>query len=431
MFTLLTVFVTLFQFDWFVRYYHAPAVLNRATLVFVGLLGLRLLIHFLLKRPRIRYEHGLLSPLLLLAVYFTFLTLISNLYNEERLLLGFFSLRYYLIGFILTLSIYLYLPEYLTLEKFKYMLTLIALFQLPASAIKYHAATSGHYTLDSVSGTFGGYGELVICQVVALGIVLSDRFILKKNTLPFINAYLLCILLITPLLLSKSRSASIFVIVIMIFVLIYSLFKRKNLVSALKQMFSSSLIGVIFCLLFYLFFWKAGNYDIEKQFDPDFVYDYYMHPPTLDSERLRAGADPRMGRFRAITTAWEYINDDAVHRILGYGAGTASEASFLGLNGSHYQAAGPLAGIARNQYSKVIIEFGLIGIFGFIAFFYTIKKRVRHIPENASEAGTVFTILVFSLLILSSYSLTLESYFTCFMLAYFIATAHSELQTSG
>lgn len=428
-FTLLSIFVTLFQFDWFVRYYHAPPILNRATLVFVGLLGIRILIHFLLKRPAVNREHGLFVPLILLALFFLFLTLISNLYNEERLLLGFYSLRYYLVGFVLTFAIYLYLPSFTSIDKFKYYITLVALIQLPVSVIKYLAATTRGYTLDSVTGTFGGYGELVICQVISIAIVLSDRFILRKNTLPFINTYLLCILLITPLILSKSRSASFFVIIIIAFILIYSLFKRKNFVAAIKQVSSSALIGLIFCALFYLFFWKAGNYDIEQQFDPDFVYNYYMHPPTLDNELLRHGADPRMGRFRAIATAWEYINDGLIHRIIGYGAGTASEASFLRLDGNHYQAIGPLSGIARNQYSKVILEFGLVGIFGFIVFFTTIKRRLRFIPDNSPNAFTIFAILLFSILILSAYSRTLENYFACFLFAYFIASAHSELDT--
>ena len=427
-FTLLSVLLTLFQFDWFVRYYSAPAALNRATLVFVGLLGIRVLLHFLLKNPTIRRDNGMLVPLILLGAFFSFLTLISNLYNEERLLLGFYSLRYYFIGFVLTLAIYLYFSEKLTIDKFKYYMTILALAQLPMCIVKYIAAGGGSkYTLDSVSGTFAGYGELVICQVIALGIVLTDRFIFKKNTLESINSFLLCILLVAPLLLSKSRSASVFVVIIIIFVLIYSLFKRRNLISAIKQIASSSVIGLIFGILFYVFFWQAGEYDMAKQFNLDFVYDYYMQYPVLDSEQIRAGADPRMGRFRAITTAWEYINEDPIHRILGYGAGSASEAAFIGTHGNLYQKIGPLSGIDRNQYSKSILEFGFAGLFGFIFFFYTIGKRINHISGITSYVKATYTIIIFSLAILSSYTITLESYFFSFIVGYFLAVAHAEI----
>lgn len=427
-FTLLSIFLTLFQFNWFVRYYHAPAILNRATLVFVGLLGIRVLIHFLLKKPSIRCRNGVIVPLLFLALFITFITLISNLYNEEGLLPGFYSLRYYFIGFTLTLAIYLYLPQSLGIEKFKYYMSLLALMQLPVSVIKYIAAGGGtSYTLDSVSGTFAGYGELVTCQVIALGIVLTDKFIHKNNTLPFINTYFLSILIISPLLLSKSRSASIFVIIVIIFVLIYSLFKRRNLASSIKVLFSTSLIFIVFSSLFYIFFWQSGNYDLNKQFDPEFVYDYYMHLPIMNAEQLRAGADPRMGRFKAIATAWEYIQQDLPHTILGYGAGTASEASFIGSNGSLFQKIGPLSGISRNQYSKAILEFGLLGLLGFFIFFYSIGKRLRYTADSATSIKTTYIIIVFTLTILSSYTITLESYLFSFIIAYFLAVSHAEI----
>jgi len=427
-FTLLSIFLTLFQFNWFVRYYNAPAILNRATLVFVGLLAIRVLIHFLLKKPSIRCKNGAIVPLLMLGLYFTFITLISNLYNEEGILPGFYSLRYYFVGFTLTLAIYLYLPESLNIEKFKFYLSLLALIQLPVSVVKYIAAGGGaSYTLDSVSGTFAGYGELVICQVIVLGIILTDKFVYKRNTLPFINTYLLSIILVSPLLLSKSRSASIFVIIVIIFSLIYSLFKRRNLASSIKVLFSTSLIFIIFSSLFYIFFWQSGNYDLEKQFNPEFVYDYYMHLPTMNAEQLRAGADPRMGRFRAISTAWEYIQQDIAHTVLGYGAGTASEASFIGTNGNLFQKIGPLSGVSRNQYSKTILEFGLLGLLGFVVFFKSIGKRLKYTGDSTASIKTTYIIILFTLAILSSYTITLESYLFSFLIAYFLTVTHAEI----
>ncbi len=427
-FTMLSIFLTVFQFNWFVRYYNAPAILNRATLVFVGLLGIRVLIHFLLNKPSIRCKNGVIIPLLILALFFTFITLISNLYNEEGLLPGFYSLRYFFVGFTLTLAIYLYLPQTLRIEKLKHYLSLLALIQLPVSVIKYIAADGGaSYTLDSVSGTFAGYGELVICQIIALGIILTDKFVHKRNTLAFINTYLLSILFVSPLLLSKSRSASIFVIIVIVFVLVYSLFKRRNLTSSIKVLFSTSIIFLVFSSLFYIFFWQSGNYDLDKQFDPEFVYDYYMHPPNMNSEQLRAGADPKMGRFQAIATAWEYIQQDLAHSILGYGAGTASEASFIGINGRHFQKIGPLAGIARNQYSKSILEFGILGLLGFFIFFYSIGKRLKHAADSASSINTTYIIILFTLMILSSYTITLESFLFSFIIAFFLAVTHAEI----
>ena len=192
-------------------------------------------------------------------------------------------------------------------------------------------------------------------------------------------------------------------------------------------MFSTSLIFIVFSSLFYIFFWQSGDYDLDKQFDPEFVYDYYMHMPTMNTEQLRAGADPRMGRFRAISTSWEYIQQDLVHTTLGYGAGSASEASFIGINGSLFQKIGPLSGIARNQYSKAILEFGLLGLVGFFIFFYSIGKRLKYTADSASSIKTTYIITLFALAILSSYTITLESYLFSFIVAYFLAVTHAEI----
>lgn len=428
LFTILAIFFTLFQFNWFVRYYHAPAILNRATLVLVGLLSIRIILHFLVKNPRFRCKNGLLVPLFIFAGFFLFLTLISNIYNEESLLLGYYNLRYYYIGFTLTFAIYLYLPSILNIDTFKQCLTLIALAQFPICIAKYLAAGSGSTnTLDSVSGSFAGYGELVICQVIALGIVLSEKFILRKNTLSFINSYLLCLILIFPLLLSKSRSASVFVVIIVIFVLTYSLFKRRNLVSALKQIFSTLFICAIFSTLFYYFFWQSGDYDIDKQFDVDYVIDYYMHMPITNSQQLRTGADPNMGRFRAIVTAWEYINQDMVRFFIGHGSGAAEEASFIGSKGILYQKVGSLAGISRNQYSKSLLEFGALGMIAFIVYFYSIRSRIKFSSDNTPGTISTYYIIVFTLAIMSAYTITLSSYFFSFVLAYFIALNHADI----
>ena len=192
LFTMFSIFLTLFQFNWFVRYYNAPQILNRATLVMVGLLGLRVIVHFLLKKPSVRCENGQLMPLFSLACYFVMLTLISNLYNEENLLLGFYSLRYYFVGLTLTFALYLYCDDLLSFESFKKNIIWLSLIQLPVSIAKYIAAGGGTLnTLDTVGGTFSGYGELVVCQVIALGIVLTDKFIQRTNTLPRLNSYVL------------------------------------------------------------------------------------------------------------------------------------------------------------------------------------------------------------------------------------------------
>ena len=214
---------------------------------------------------------------------------------------------------------------------------------------------------------------------------------------------------------------------IILFVLIYSLFKRRNLVSALKHISLTSLICITFASLFYIFFWKSGQYDIESYINPEYVFDYFMREPQLDSKRLSAGADPNMGRFRAIYTSWNLIRLDIMHTILGYGAGSGSEASFLQVDGGLYQKSGPLAGITRNQYSKSLLEFGILGLLGLIYFCYAFGRRLKFIASSGAGLRIVYSVFLVVLAILSAYAITLESYLFGFIFAYLIAVSHSEL----
>ncbi len=428
LFTLIAIFFTLFQLNWFVRYYSVPPMANRATIVIVGFLSIRIIIHLLLKKVTIRTDNGQMVPLIFLASFIIMLTIISGLYNEESLVIGFYSLRYYFVGLTLTFALFMYCNNYLSIETFKRNMVWLALIQTPVAILKYLAAGGGGLsTLDSVSGTFSGYGELVISQVVAIGIVLTDKFIKRTNTLPRINAYILLVFIITPLLLSKSRTATLFVLAIVLYVLIYSLFKRRNLVSALKLISLSGFICLTFASLFYIFFWQAGDYQIDEQFNPEYVLEYYMREPISDRKRLSRGADPSMGRLRAIYTSWHLIQLDTIHSILGYGAGSGSEASFLGLEGTYFQVSGPLSGVDRNQYSKTILEFGMLGLLGIIYFYYMIGKRLKYATDRANELSIVYSVLMVVLMIISFYTITIESFLFAFIIAYFIAVSHSEI----
>ena len=185
------------QLGWLDRYVTGVEGYRRFSLIVGLMLALRIALDLISGSKRISKSHIFLKPLIPLAITYLVVTIISNYYNNESILLGLYSLRYYLIGYIACISIYFYNHNILTIGKLKLALIAIGLLQIPFSVFKYiYAGAGSQYTLDSVSGTFSGYGELLGCQVICIAIVVYDK--LQYGIKYFkINSYILSLLLIS------------------------------------------------------------------------------------------------------------------------------------------------------------------------------------------------------------------------------------------
>jgi len=349
----------------------------------------------------------------------------SNLFNGESLLLGVYELRYYFFGLVICFGLYYYFEDILTLSFFKQTMLWIGLLQVPFSIIEWIVAEGGRaLTLDAVTGTFSGYGELVACQLLVICIVLYEEMTSKKKFLG-VNNYLLCLIFLIPIILSKSRTATGYVILGICFTWFLGSLQKKSLFLVLKQTIPICLLGVGVFVLLYQFFWKP-NYDVNRQFNLSYAFRYYMREPMMDYENYQEGSDPAMGRGRAVVKAIHIISEHPINLIIGYGSGATAEASFLGTNGLYYQRFGPLVGLGRNQYSKTIAEFGLLGMGGFIFFFTILYCRIKKTYMHQPEIKNIFVLLLFSLILLSVYAFTLTSFFFSFTLAFFLATVQAD-----
>ncbi|MEN8134882.1 MAG: hypothetical protein ABFS18_05030 [Thermodesulfobacteriota bacterium] len=424
--TILVVLLSLFQLNWFTRYFGAPAILNRVSLGFAGLLGIRLALDFALKNSTFVNRWIILSPVLWLTCFFVLLTALSNIFNGENLLLGIFELRYYYFGFVTCFSLYFYFKNVLSISLFKKAMIWVGLTQIPLSILKWIAAEGGKTaTLDSVTGSFSGYGELVACQIIAICIVLLEE-LTSKNKLVRLNNYFLSYLLLVPIILSKSKTATLFVVMAIGFVWLLTILEKKNLAVLIKKSVSLTMTGIIMLSSLYLFFWKT-NYDINQLFEKSYIIRYLMRPSIVDHQIYMMGSDPRMGRIKAICEATRLISIKPVNLFIGFGSGATTEASFLKTNGHYFQWYGPLAGLGRNYFSKTIAELGFLGLGAFISFFTFIYIKIKNNFSYSSEINKTFSLLIFTLFLLSFYTATLSSFFFNFAFAFFLATIQTEL----
>lgn len=418
------IFLCIFQFGWFERYFAATAYLGRLTYFAAMISGCRIFIDFLLRKIIIKKTDFALRIVYQFILALVILIFISNFYNGESLILGFYEIRYYLIMVVLCSGIYYYDLFDLNSEKFIKAVVLIGLLQIPFAVLKYILAGGGGLrTLDSVTGTFSVYGSLVANQLLAIGLVLSYKVRTKKNIIN-LNSYILIVLLLVPLLLSKSRSASGFAVLMIAFVYLKDAVSKYDFTVFIKNLIIGFAILSITVAMFVTFFWK--NYDIKQQLNVDYIVSYFTKDPVTSTQRYLQGTDPRMGRVRSVTEAVRLISKTPLTFLIGCGSGSISEASLLNMEGSYFQWYGPLAGLWRTQYAKIIAELGIVGFGLFVFLFYRILMLLKFYKLKHSLAANNYQLIVFILLLLSIYLRVIDSHYFVFLLSLFFCSTQYE-----
>lgn len=361
-------------------------------------------------------------------------TAVSMIYNGQSIVTALYELRHYFLLFVLCLSINLYKPLPLTEDGFIRLIVAFSLAQIPVTAMQYSLVTFGglrisSYPLDAASGTFDSYASLVFLQLIAIGMVLSYQLKRKTPVLLF-NNYILIALLILPLLLSYSRSAMGFVIILVLLVLLMSLrdlLVKQNIPALVKTLTLTVFLPIAIFALFYFFFWQQ-HFDIEKQLNRRHVIEYFFRYPHPSIEARIEGVHGVMGRGRAVSEAIQLVLRSPMRFLFGSGSGSTAEASFLGTKGRFFQHYGPLAGIGRTQMSKTIVEQGFIGLAILLLFFVTLLRQVRrsHRVNETLMIKDMYTVILISIIMIGFYAKVLALPITMFVLAYFIALIQSK-----
>jgi hypothetical protein len=213
-------FFSIFDLGFFSRWFEATRYIARIPLLLACLLGLIFVIKFFSGKLKIRSnDEGTLFTIKFVFSMFC-LALFSGLYNSESLLLGIFELRYFFMLVVFVICFNYYLPHFMTVKKFIIFCVIVGLIQIPFTAlqyilVEYVGIRLSQSALDMSSGAFSTYTTLVFFQCVAIASVLEYQINFQKPLLK-VNNYLVVILLTIPLLLSYSRAAMGFVVLIIL-----------------------------------------------------------------------------------------------------------------------------------------------------------------------------------------------------------------------
>jgi O-antigen ligase len=213
------------------------------------------------------------------------------------------------------------------------------------------------------------------------------------------------------------------VITIIIFVLFREIFKNINPAKTLKRVLALISIGIIFLFLSFEFFYSHHRF--SDQLSVDYVIDYYMQ----DAKNLRdyqKGAHAVMGRGRAVVEAINLISNNIYNFLIGMGSGSSSEASFIGTKGKYYFEYGPMAGIGRVQFSKLIVELGFIGTFLVLFFFVKVFIRSKQKIQNKGLTNNIFIDLLFILFLNATYSPILNTEITMLIVGFLIVIMNKD-----
>jgi len=423
----LVTFSCIFDLAYFSRWFGLSRYFARLTYFLAAILAASFISHFLIRKYAIIRKAKLIKATLILIIILFALTIISLLINQGDVLLGIYELRYYFILIVLCIGFYKYRPSFLTEPKLIQSIVIIGLIQIPVTAIQNFftvglRASSSNISLDISSGTFVSYPALVFYQCVALGLTLMYQIKTRRPILK-INNYILIILLIIPLLLSFSRSAVGFVTIILLTVFLREIYIKKSLRFFLRTAVPISLLIFIVIFSFYEFFWKKHS-RFEEQLNVNYVVGYFFRE-ARDYHGYLAGSDPVMGRGRAFIYSFKMTSESFRTFLFGLGSGSTSNSLFLGRVGNFYYRYGPEAGLGRIQYSKIIIEYGYLGLFVFITYFLYLLNQIKkaRIKMRGSLCYDVFFVVLLSIVLLSFYSTILHNEITILILAGVITSA--------
>jgi len=401
----LLIFFSIFDLGFFSRWIGASQYLARIPFFLAGLLALIFILSFFSGKLKIQKGNREVISTLKFIFLISCLAVLSCLYNGENLVLGLYELRYYYMLGIFVISFSYYFPGQATLKNFISFGVVIGLLQIPVTIFQYMlvqvmGVRLSYSALDMSSGTFASYSSLVFLQCVAIAGVLEYQLNVRKPLFK-INNYFLAVLLITPLLLSYSRSSMAFVIATVIFVFTRNMVKNINPVVILKRLIALVSVCSVFLFLFWHYFFEVHQF--TEQLNVNYVADYFMQEPKTLQE-YQAGAHGVMGRGRAIIESINLVSNNFFTFIIGMGSGSSAEASFIGLKGKYFYEYGPMAGIGRTQMSKTIVELGFLGGC-IVGYFFFRLLLVEKIPvDNWSTVliknmtfNVIFLVFLFSL----------------------------------
>ena len=192
------IFLSIFDFGFFSRWFDVTRYLARLPFLVAILLSVKIGCDYTMNRLGISLNEKIVRIVFKFTILLVITATISTTYNQENISLGLYDLRYYFLLFVLVLSIYHYRPLVFTIEGFIRILVTIGLIQIPFVITEHLLVTftninilAGSSALDMASGTFGGYPELVFCQIVAIGAVLTYQLRNGKPIIMPINNYIL------------------------------------------------------------------------------------------------------------------------------------------------------------------------------------------------------------------------------------------------
>lgn len=245
---------------------------------------------------------------------------------------------------------------------------------------------------DSMGGTFGQKGVMQFSMLVFFTVALA-----LGNWLATHNWKLLLFVLALGLLgstLSGTKFYLFAVAALVVITVIVHLIRGGQLRQLMLYVVLLAGAAAVFVPLYNSYLVNArGLRPLQEYLQPDVIESYLFNDGVSADDSTY-----NIGRGLAITYAWQQIQRDWTTKLFGFGIGTRSQSSFLGVRGSVLEE--DIYGVGTTSLSTWIQEHGIIGVGLFLAFcLWTMVKlfRFARTTTDPYQATLAYGLFIFTM----------------------------------
>lgn len=246
----------------------------------------------------------------------------------------------------------------------------------------------GYPTGDNLAGTFGRNGVMHLTMVIFFAVCMGIGHWIATGQIKYM------LVLLTLGAVGSILDGTKFYVFAIIALLVVAAVINMIQGGRIRRLFVFT--GVMILVLAVLFptfdgmLEESGTTSLTGLLDPDTLIDYLMY--------TNVGNDGRsyVGRGYAPILAWQQLQRDVTTTLFGFGLGSRSTSSQLGLAGAAFQD-DPYGMVNGSTLAQLMLEFGVIGMMVFLLIIIWINmylfRYLRKRPEPYKASMTYGLIL--------------------------------------
>jgi len=263
----------------------------------------------------------------------------------------------------------------------------LLIFQVVVQFIMY---AMGYPTGDDLAGTFGWRGVMQFTMMVFFVVCMGIGHWLGTNKLTFLSLSLLVGLVGT--IMSGTKFYLFGVVLLLAAAFIINTIRGGQLRKHLMFILLFVVVATIFVPIYNRFNADlGGDRPLEAYLDPETAIRYLLYTQAADGRYY-------VGRGYAPIYAWQQLQRDETATLFGFGLGSRTRSSVLGVDGSGL-AGDAFGGVSGSTLGTWMQEYGMVGIAVFLILIIWLTMQLfRYLRKRPGpmEASMTYGLILFT-----------------------------------